>query len=570
MADESQPDCLDNPKPEQLTMPPPLRPLLAAILVSLVFSSPSPADVKLPNLFSDHMLLQQSTAAPIWGWAEPGEAVRVAATWGKDARTKTDQDGRWKVFLPTPAHGGPYQIKISGRNERTLDDVMIGEVWLCAGQSNLGWRLSATYHGKEDGATANHPNLRIFRSERQHSPTPLDDCKATWTPCTPESAATCSAVSFYFARKVHSELKVPVGIIVQPYAGTPIEGWMPKEIQLDDTRTRSLLESMDGESANYDPALAEAQLARAMERWKNGERRGKPVLRQPSNTGHQYPGNIFHGMIHPIRPYAIRGAIWYQGERNAKDLAQAQNYQRQLTLLIDYYRRSWHHLSKGAVARDFPFYFVQLPSWHPPQSSPVEDDAAWAVSREMMRRVGRTVPNTGMAVSIDTGDPVLLHPLDKRPIGLRLAYLALGKTYDKPFVATGPAYESIRRRGSQLIVTFHPLPSGLVAARPGPLDSFAIAGTDRRFAWADATIEKNTVVLSAAGISEPVAVRYAWAMNPSRRILLYNREGLPASPFRSDSWPLFDSSNYAPAPQAKPKSPDNYRPTPLVRPPVRQ
>ena len=551
-------------------MPTALRPLLPALLLCLVLASPSRGDVKLPNLFSDHMLLQQATSAPIWGWAEPGETVRVTATWGKQASTQTGQDGRWKVFLPTPTHGGPYQVKISGRNERTLHDVMIGEVWLCAGQSNMGWRLSATYHGKEDGAAADYPNLRIFRSERQHSFTPLPDCKAAWARCTPESAATCSAVSFYFARKVHSELKVPVGIIVQPFAGTPIEGWMPRNIQLEDPRTRSIIESMNKESTNYDLALAQKQLARATQRWKNGERRGKPVLRKPSNTGHQYPGNIFHGMIHPIRPYAIRGAIWYQGERNSKDLAQAQNYQRQLTLLIDYYRRSWHQLSEGAVARDFPFYFVQLPSWHPSQSKPVEEDAAWAVNREMMRLVSRSVPNTGMAVSIDTGDSVLLHPLDKRPIGLRLAYLALRKTYDKPFVATGPSYESTRRQGNQLIVTFRPENSVLVPARPGPLDGFAIAGKDRKFAWATAKIQGNKIVLSATGISEPVAVRYAWAMNPAQRNLLYNRTGLPASPFRSDSWPLFDPGTYKPTPQAKPKKPDNYQPTPLVRPAVRQ
>ncbi|MDP7205867.1 MAG: hypothetical protein QGH11_09875, partial [Pirellulaceae bacterium] len=241
-----------------------------------------------------------------------------------------------------------------------------------------------------------------------------------------------------------------------------------------------------------------------------------------------------------------------------------------LALLIDYYRRSWHQLSKGAVARDFPFYFVQLPSWHPSQTSPVEHDAAWAVSREMMRLVERTVPNTGMAVSIDTGDPVLLHPLDKRPIGLRLAYLALGRTYHKPFVAAGPDLESVRRRGNQLVITFHPHPSGLVAARAGPLDGFAIAGKDRRFAWADAIIRGNMVILSAAGISKPVAVRYAWAMNPSRRNLLYNGEGLPASPFRTDSWPLFDPESYTPALQDKPKTPDNYQPVPLVRPAVRQ
>ena len=544
-----------------------LKPLLALCLAPL--ASSASADVRLPALVGDNMMLQQQISAPIWGWADPGETVTVAGSWGNTASATANDKGKWQACLGTPPHGGPHTLTVTGGNEITIDNVMIGEVWLCAGQSNMGWRLSATFDGAEDSATADYPSLHIFRSERRHSHEPVEDCAAEWTVCAPETAATCSAVSFYFARKLHQELGVPVGIVVQPYAGTPIEGWMPKEIQMDDPRTRKLVEEMDAESAAFDSAAAK-QLERALERWKADERKGKPTLRVPSNQWHQYPGNIFNGMIYPVRPYGIRGAIWYQGERNAKDLAQAANYVNQLPLLIDYYRSSWYAMSEGNVARDFPFYFVQLPSWLAAQTEPVEADAAWAVSREMMRLVARAVPNTGVAVAIDTGDDILLHPKDKKPIGLRLAYLALKGTYGRDFVDYGPLYRSHRVEGNKVVLTFDSVGSGLIAGKPGPLDSFAIAGEDRNFVWADAAIDDDSVVVSAEAVRAPVAVRYAWAMNPSHRNLLYNREGIPASPFRTDDWPLFDAEEYVPAKQVKPGKPAGYVQFPLKIPPMTQ
>ena len=528
------------------------------------------AEVRLPAIFGDHMVLQQETGAPIWGWANPGESISVSGSWGSKTTVQTDSSGKWMVFLVTPSFGGPYSVEIRGENLLRLENVLIGEVWLCAGQSNMGWRLSATMEGPQDAASADFPEIRIFRSERAHSHEPQDDVVAEWKVCNPDSAATCSAVTFYFARKLRRELGIPIGVVLQPYAGTPIEGWMPKEIQLGDPRTLMAIQEADAESAKYDLAKAQAQLARATEAWKRGERRAQPKLRTPANWGHQYPGNIFNGMIHPVRPFGIRGAIWYQGERNAKDVAQAANYERQLSLLIDYYRSSWNEFSNGNVSKDFPFYFVQLPSWLAEQSEPVEPDAAWAVSRDMMRRVANTVPNTGTAVSLDTGDAILLHPKDKKPIGIRLAYLALKGTYGKPIVDMGPSYQSLKRVDDKLVLTFESVGSGLVTGKPGPLDSFAIAGQDRKFVWADATIKGDSIVLSAEGISEPEAARYAWAMNPSKRNLLYNREGLAASPFRTDDWALYDAENYVPAPQDKPVTPDGYSQSEVRRPTMTQ
>ncbi|MGY8767512.1 MAG: sialate O-acetylesterase, partial [Pirellulales bacterium] len=515
-------------------------------------------------------ILQQETAAPIWGWADVGEEVTVVGSWGNEASAVAGKNGRWQVELETPSFGTGHSLTIRGNNTHKISNVAIGEVWLCAGQSNMGWRLTFTEHGPEDQAAANHPDFRIFRSERAHHHKPQDDVIAQWAPCTPETAGTCSAVSFYFAEKLHKELGIPVGVVVQAYAGTPIEGWMPRDIQLNDPRTSNEIKADDTESASYDIELAKKQLARATEAFKKGERRLAPKLREPRNWGHQYPSNIFNGMIHPVRPYGIRGAIWYQGERNAKDVAQAANYENQLPRLINYYRSSWHELSGGSVDDNFPFYFVQLPCWHPAQTEPVEANAAWAVSRDMMRRVASTLPNTGVAVAIDTGDPYMLHPKNKKSIGLRLAYLALKRTYDKDFVEYGPFYNSYQIDGDKIVLTFDTFGSDMVKVQAGPLNSFAIAGADRKFVWADAEIKGNTVVVSAKGIEKPAAVRYAWAMNPMQRNLLYNQVGIPASPFRTDDWPLFDASTYDPPEQLKPKEPAGYEPPVSNRPKMTQ
>ncbi len=529
------------------------------------------ADVRLPQIFGDNMILQQKTSNAVWGFAEPGEKVTVKSSWGSEARAVADKSGRWKILLKTPGHGTGYRLTVQGKNTLTVRNVAIGEVWLCAGQSNMGWRLSAVFDGAKDADSANYPNLRIFRSERKHSHQPQEDCVAKWAPCAPDSAATCSAVSFYFARKLHQELKIPVGIVVQAYAGTPIEGWMPREIQMNDPRTRKDVEETDKISAAYDITQAKKQLERAMQRWKQGERRGKPVLRTPGNWGHQYPGNIFNGMIHPVRPYGIRGAIWYQGERNAKDVPQALNYRRQLTLLINYYRSSWHELSGGNVAKDFAFYFTQLPSWTPAQEKPVEHlEAAWAINREMMRLVASEVPNTGMAVSIDTGDVIALHPKNKKPIGLRHAYLALKQVYGKDIVDNGPIFKKQTIKGNQISLEFDAVGSGLMTARPGKMNSFAIAGKDRKWHWADAKIKEDAVVVSSPEVSTPVAVRYAWAMNPSQRNLLYNKEGLPASPFRTDSWSIFDAKKDQAVIVNKPQKPEGYQPQDWARPKMAQ
>ena len=544
------------------------------------------ADVRLPSLFSNQMVLQQNTNNAVWGFADPGENISITPSWGNPVKTTANTVGQWRVFLKTPSHGTGHSLVIRGKNTLSLTDVAIGEVWLCAGQSNMGWALGNCFDAEQETKRANAPNLRIFKSSREHWHEPLNESRdqlSKWVACTPETAAMTSAVSYHFGKTLQETLGIPVGIIVQAYAGTPIEGWMPAEIQRDDQRTQMHIAQLDRNSRRFDrndalktykqELLAYQQKINAGETMKNQWKQLQPpFITKPANLGHQYPGHIFNAMIHPIRPYGIRGAIWYQGERNSKNVPQAAHYREQIKKLISYYRSSWHELSDGNVADDFPFILTQLPSWNPPQTTPVEGlEAPWAVNREAMRLASQELPNVGLVVSVDTGDAVLLHPKNKRPIGIRHARYALANVYAIDVIGSGPQFTNQRIDGSRIILNFDSPGSGLVTANDlnqigdSKLNSFAIAGDDGQWQWADATIDGDQVVVSSSEVKLPVAVRYAWAMNPSQRNLLYNREGLPASPFRTDDWPLFDPEDEV-IEVIKPQAPEGYAPEDWQRP----
>ena len=528
-----------------------------------VASVPVKTGLRLPSLFGDHMILQQNMKNTIWGWADPKEQITVTASWGASASAQANADGGWKVLLDTPAFGTGHSLKITGSKTIEIKDVAIGEVWLCAGQSNMGWSTGNSAEAELE-ANVNLPNYRIFKSGREHWHEPLKekrDLMGQWKTCNPESAAETSVVAYNFGKKLHLALNVPVGIIQEAYAGTPIEGWMPWEVQQDIAQSKeqkaemdkSAKRQLDGKGESREKSLAafnqemmdyNKQVA-AGETMKSKNRELKPpYIKKPADMGNQYPANIFNAMIYPIRPYGIKGAIWYQGERNSKTVPQAVAYGEQLKRLISYYRSSWHELSGGNVAKDFPFFFTQLPSWEPPQTQPVEGvEATWSVNREAMRLVSIEMPHTGMAVGIDCGDPVALHPQNKKPIGIRHAYLALKEVYGKDIVSCGPRYLNQKIEGNKIVLNFDSTGSGMMPAKPGKLDAFAIAGADKKWHWADAEIAGNKVIVSSKDVPTPVAVRYAWAMNPSQRNLLYNQEGLPASPFRTDTWALYDPNN---------------------------
>ena len=558
---------------------------LFSLCISLGAWSNALADVHLPRFFSDNMILQQNQTNAIWGWADPGEKVVVHASWKATSSTVTDDEGRWKVFLKTPSHGTGHSLRVGGSNTTIITNVAIGEVWLCLGQSNMGWSVQNSFEADGESAV-DLPNLRIFKSAREHWHKPLEENRdrlSVWKGCTPESAMETSAVAYFFGKKLHQELGIPVGIIQRAYAGTPIEGWLPWDEQKNDPQSKSqkkLLEDTAlrmaqkrGETAEKAIANFESELASyntkidAGETMKNKFKQlTPPIITRPATLGHQFPENIFNAMVAPITPFGIRGIIWYQGERNSKNVPQALHYQHQLETLVSFYRRKWHQKSEGHMPKDFPFQVTQLPSWHAPQSAPSEGiESPWVVNRESMRLATKNLPNTHMAVSIDTGDAIELHPKNKKPIGIRHAIIALKNTYRKYPVGEGPRYHDHKLEKGKILIEFDSVGSGLKPARPEPLSGFAIAGSDRQWHWADAKIAGNTVIVSSPEISEPIAVRYAWAMNPSQRNLLYNQEGFPASPFRTDNWQLYD-------PEAdivevtKPEKPSGYIPHDWSRP----
>ena len=546
------------------------------------------AKVRLPAIFSDHSVFQQQSGNPIWGWAKPGEEITVSTSWGAADSTIADKEGRWMVISYTKKAGTGHKVTIEGTNKIILKNVAVGEVWLCAGQSNMGWSMGNSFEAEKE-ASVNLPNFRIFKSAREHWHEPLEENRdrlAAWKPCDPKSAAETSAVAYYFGKKLHETLDVPVGIIQRAFAGTPIEGWMPWSIQKDDPRAQAHKQAIDqgskrmiarGMSKEKSLAAYEKELAEYNAKIDRGETMknpfkplAPPIITKPPELGHQYPAHIFNAMIVPIRPYAIRGMVWYQGERNAKNVPQAQHYSTQLKQMISHYRSTWHGASWGSVNDGFPFYFTQLPSWNPPQTKPVEGlESPWAVSRESMRKVSRELYNTGMAVTIDTGDAIELHPKNKKPIGLRHAYLALGKTYGLPIVHEGPVLIRHEVKGGKIILRFDSVGSGLVPARKGKLDAFAVAGKDKVWHWAEANIEKGSIVLSSPKVKNPVAARYAWAMNPSQRNLLYNEEGFPASPFRTDDWPLCDPDADL-IEVTKPAKPKGYQSQDWARPQINE
>ena len=449
----------------------------------------------------------------------------------------------------------------------------------------MGWSVQNSFEADSESAV-DLPNLRIFKSAREHWHKPLEENRdrlCVWKSCTPESAMETSAVAYFFGKKLHQELGIPVGIIQRAYAGTPIEGWLPWDEQKNDPRskaqkklledTASRMAEKRGETVEKAIATFHSELAiynakiDAGETMKNKFRQlAPPIITRPATLGHQFPGNIFNTMVAPVTPFGIRGIVWYQGERNSKNVPQALHYQHQLETLVNFYRKEWHQKSNGHMPEDFPVQITQLPSWHAPQSAPSEGiESPWVVNRESMRLATKNLPNTYMAVSIDTGDAIALHPKNKKPIGIRHAIIALNNTYGKCSVGEGPRYIAHKIEKGEILIEFDSIGSGLQPARLEPLSGFALAGSDHQWHWAEAKITGNTVIVSSANVLEPVAVRYAWAMNPSQRNLLYNKEGLPASPFRTDNWQLYN-------PEAdivevtKPEKPSGYIPQDWNRP----
>jgi sialate O-acetylesterase len=636
-------------------------PILLAVLISTVTTSN--ADVTVPRIFSSNMVLQQGIEIPVWGWASPGE--RVTVTLGKSTiNVRTGRDGKWMIKLPRFDYGGPYTLTVAGRNKVTFENVMIGEVWIASGQSNMEWQLAQTNNAEEEIKTADYPNIRLFQVPRTVAQLPQEDISSgEWKICNPENVAGFSAVAYLFGRDLHQKLDVPIGLIHSSWGGTVAETWISPEtiendpdfadplkklrsmdmesyeqeqrdrlkqlfggkiptedkgiingepvwsaIDLDDGDWKSLVvpkyweeqgyAQIDGvawyrkeiklteEQSNSNVTLHLGKVDDSDITWINGIEVGKTeglydkdriytidakhlrpgpnmlVVRVHDTGGNggiwgdpkdqflaigsekvdisgdwkfriskatissvnigpnSYPTLLFNGMINPIVPYGIKGAIWYQGESNA---SRAKQYQRIFPALITDWRRHWNQ-------GDFPFLFVQLANYMKAPETPGE--SAWAELREA-QTMTLSLPNTGMAVAIDIGEATDIHPRNKQDVGLRLLLNALKIAYKKDIVHSGPVFSSVEFRNNKAVVTFDYTGSGLVVKdRYGYVKGFTLAGADGKHQWAKGQIiSNNQVEIWSDAVTNPAAVRYGWADNPDD-VNLYNKEGLPAIPFR--------------------------------------
>lgn len=517
--------------------------LLSAVCLVGSFLQAAP---KLPGFFSDNMVLQRDIAVPVWGWDDPGATVTVSFG-GQRKQATCDANGKWMLRLePMAANAQAQTLTVNG-GVISLRNVVVGDVWICSGQSNMEWSVNDSLDRPGECATANFPLIRHMKLAHEHGGLRTQDVSSTWIPAQPQSVRSFTAVGYYFARRLHQELNVPIGLIGTNWGGTRIEPWVPpvgfrqvpELAQLSAQVDQGDIETSAGR-ANYIQAFKElsvwsSQVAGLLE---HGELNLPPRPKMPDDgANHQSPTRIYNEMIHPLVPFAIRGAIWYQGESNGNE---GDSYFHKKQALIGGWRELW---KQG----DFPFYFVQLANFQAANNNPAGGDG-WARLREAQRK-SLEIPNTGMVVTIDIGHPADIHPKNKQDVGARLAQWALAKEYGQDIVPSGPLYQSMKVEGSAVRIQFDHVGQGLMvgqkailkpyepvkALAPDSLKCFAVAGADRVWHWAEARVDGDTVVVSSPQVAAPVAVRYAYSMNPEGANL-YNREGLPASPFRTDAW----------------------------------
>jgi sialate O-acetylesterase len=481
------------------------------------------ADVRLPAIFSDHMVLQRDTAVPVWGWAEPGEAVIVSIA-GQTNKTMADAVGKWSVKLDKLSVGEPLTLAVTGKNTNTVNDVLVGEVWLCSGQSNMHFRMNRVENSREEIAAANHPKLRYFSTEVQFAQKAAADVQGTWKLVSPETAADCSAVAYYFGRALQQKINVPIGLLVTSVGGTKIEAWMNPQTLSNHNLATGLINKWAEVTEQKFKVIVEEYAAfqhfRDATYWELKRKAAgegttppaEPVA--PAWKPHTCPGATHFGMITPIQPFAIRGVLWYQGEGNVGDPS---GYEKMQPLLISDWRRIW--------GDEVPFLFVQLPPYQ--GTSPA--------FREAQYRIWQQTPQTAMVGTTDVGDAKNVHPIRKRPVGERLALAARALSYGERVEYSGPVFKSLNVESNRAVVSFTHVGEGLMA-QGGSLKGFTVAGADGKFIPARAVIDGSTVVVTSDKGDKPVAVRYGWATVPD--VNLFNREGLPASPFRTDGHEL--------------------------------
>jgi sialate O-acetylesterase len=501
--------------------------VVSPVLLSLLLSSFSYADVRMPAVFGNDMVLQRDMKVPVWGQADPGEKILIKSDSGREWNTKADSNGDWMVKIGPFETGKKLNLTIKGNNTLTLSDVLVGEVWVCSGQSNMEWSVDDSLNADEEIRNANYPNIRLFNIERNTSGQLLDDCEAFWEICSPDAVDNFSAVAYFFGRQLNSELNVPVGLINTSWGGTRIEPWTPVAGFKSVPELKTIRKQIKDADADFKEKVT-GSLDR-VQKWVKDSRAALktdekipsfPQLPKHLLDHHQVPTGLFNAMVNPIVPFGIRGALWYQGESNREDELE---YFLKLQALINGWRKVWHQ-------GDFPFYIVQLAPYRYDDDEKHYLPLIWEAQSNVL-----SLKNTGMAVTVDIGNLEDIHPKNKQDVGKRLALWALAKDYGKKdIVYSGPLYKSKSLERNKIRIRFDHVDTGLTSRDGKPLTWFSIAGADRKFVDAVAEIEGDTVLVSSDSVSKPVAVRFGWSNLAEPN--LSNKEGLPASPFRTDRW----------------------------------
>lgn len=495
-----------------------------SLLIILNIQLSIQGQVKLPALVSDNMVLQQNAKVNLWGWASPNEKINIRLGWqNTPIEIAANSEGNWKVTLDTPQGSETsYSIQIEGSNKIVLNNILIGEVWICSGQSNMFFPV-----GKEEGTwktgvknyeqevvNANYPTIRVFTVLTNASPKPLDNVTGSWAACSPNTIKTFSAVAYFFGRDLYQKLKIPIGLISSSWGGTKAEAWTSQPVLEGNTDFLPILEEDAKNEKLYQEKLEKYYLDLKNERIANNNDLSKTELKKPKKEANKTSYVLYNAMLHPLINYTMKGVIWYQGESNS---GKAKLYQTLFPAMVENWRNDW---KQG----DFPFYYVQIAP-HKGQTPEIREAQLLSLKK---------ITNSGMVVTTDVGDANNIHPIDKQTVGHRLALIAMAKTYnEKKLVYSGPIYNHMKIKKGCVQLFFDYTESGFKKTGEA-LKEFEIAGEDKIFYPADAKIEGKTVIVSSEKVKNPIAVRFGWKPIPEPN--LFNAENLPASPFRTDDW----------------------------------
>ena len=497
--------------------------LLTFLIALTMMANLCVAEVTTSPVFGDSMVVQRDMPVHVWGWTQPNIDVHVAMA-GHEAETTSDKNGRFDVKLdPLPA-GGPHEMVIQADETRTFKDVLVGEVWVCSGQSNMQWPVGSANDPDLETLTANFPNIRLITVPRVGIQEPQNSFEGAWEACTPTSARDFSAVGYFFGRQLHQTLNVPIGLIDNAWGGSAAEAWVNRSELEKAGKYDELLEKWDTLAKTYDHEAAMNSYRKRLAAWEKNKKGNRPRPPRDQLTGNHRPANIYNGVLHPTIGYTIRGAIWYQGESNS---SRAYQYRDLFPLMIKNWRDEW---KQG----DFPFYWVQLADFQAEVDTP--GDSSWAELREAQTMTMSKLPNTGEAVIIELGEASDIHPRNKQDVAKRLARWALANDYGYDIPFRSPTYQSMTIKDGKATLKFDHVGGKLDTFDVREPIGFAIAGEDRKFVNAKAKITgKDTIEVWSEDVKAPVAVRYAWANNPICNV--QSSEGLQMTPFRTDEWP---------------------------------